>query len=121
MKLLILSLLASGAISAAVGGAGLEARAVAKACTCNLMFLNTMSVTTKNIPTLPGQTQLGATLHYVDSGGNELERLNACRVTWDRGQNPHNCNTWKQAAGPDGPNCPRSIFVKGDIKCFPIY
>ncbi|XMA07497.1 hypothetical protein WAI453_000288 [Rhynchosporium graminicola] len=121
MKLLILSLLVSGAVSAAVGAAGLKARELPKACDCNIIFPNAQAVYTYGIPTLPGKTQLSANYYTVDSHFIPHTYVNACRVTWDRGHTPKDCSTWKQAAGPDGPNCPRSIFVKGRIECGPIY
>ncbi|CZS95026.1 uncharacterized protein RAG0_04832 [Rhynchosporium agropyri] len=118
MKLLVLSLLTSGAISAAVGGAGLEARAEPASCDCNLHFNGGQMINTRNIPTKPGTTQLNADYYNVDAEGFVHKFPNLCRVTWDRGQHPTVCSTWKQAAGPDGPNCPRSIFVKGKIDCY---
>ncbi|CZT09916.1 uncharacterized protein RAG0_14518 [Rhynchosporium agropyri] len=118
MKLLILSLLISGAISAAVGGAGLKARA-STACNCNIIFASRESVSTRNIPALPGKTQLNADYDRPNGQNGIVESSNACRVTWDRGQDPRDCSTWKQAAGPDGPNCPKSISLKrGRVSCY---
>ncbi|XMA19920.1 hypothetical protein WAI453_012711 [Rhynchosporium graminicola] len=80
MKLLILSLLTSGAISAAVGGVGLGARAGTKVCNCNIRFSGGQSVSTRNIPTLPGKTKLNADYDVIVSPGRYLETYNDIRL-----------------------------------------
>ncbi|CZT09047.1 uncharacterized protein RAG0_13926 [Rhynchosporium agropyri] len=117
MKLLILSLLTSGAISAAVGGAGLGARDGPQWCNCRIKFNSQQSIYSWDIPTSPGETQINANYVFTEVNGKGHQYNNACRVTYDRGQNPKNCASWTQTHGPDGPNCPKSIFVKGHITC----
>ncbi|CZT09222.1 hypothetical protein WAI453_005666 [Rhynchosporium graminicola] len=119
MKLLILSLLTSVAISAAIGGAGVEARAGPTACNCKISFPGRIAVYRDNIPALPGKTSLSATYDITTTDGHSNEFTDACFVTWDRGQKPTVCSTWKQTAGPSGPKCPKSIQVYGKVKCEP--
>ncbi|CZS94642.1 hypothetical protein WAI453_013343 [Rhynchosporium graminicola] len=115
MKLLIFSLLASGAISAAVGEAGLKVKR-STACNCELYF-GADRVFTNGIATSPGRITTKA--YYSTSDGRGSQRIdpNPCRVTWDRGNNPTDCSTWKQYAGPNGGACPKSIQIKTRLHC----
>ncbi|CZT47989.1 uncharacterized protein RSE6_08626 [Rhynchosporium secalis] len=115
MKLLIFSLLASGAMSAAVGEAGLKVKR-STACNCELHYGDDI-VFSNGIPTLPGLITTKAL--YSTPYGNGLHRIdpNACRIEWDRGNNPTDCSTWKQYAGPNGGACPKSVQKKTTPHC----
>ncbi|CZS91128.1 uncharacterized protein RAG0_01892 [Rhynchosporium agropyri] len=115
MKLLILSLLASGAMSAAVGEAGLKVKR-STACNCDLFF-GRDRVTSNYVATSPGLITVNAFYATSDNRNHLLVHPGYCRVTWDRGNNPTDCSTWKQYAGPNGGPCPRSIQQKTNFHC----
>ncbi|CZT44315.1 uncharacterized protein RSE6_04468 [Rhynchosporium secalis] len=109
MKLSILSaLFISGALSAAVNGAGLEARS-SPLCSCSLKMTNGNEVLDQISNKDPGLTNVRS---KVVNGSQKI--IGYCNLIYNR---VHDCTQWTDASRATGPLC---SLRKEPLKCFPV-